>query len=277
MMRYLTLVMFIILLMGCGNSGSGDAAEGETDDTPETETVEEAAEEPVEAPEAQETAEEDEESFSYEVDPESFRIVPLDDADPEVALITIDDAPDGQAVGMAETLNEMDAGAIFFVNGMFIQDAAGQEALKAIHDMGFEIGNHTMTHPYLDQITPEETEAEITGTSDLIEEVTGERPRFFRAPFGINTEESIRIAEEAGMTLMNWTYGYDWEADYQNPETLADIMVNTELLTDGANLLMHDREWTAEALPDIVNGLQDKGYEIVDPADIESIEAEVSE
>ena len=289
MMRYITLIMLTLLLMGCGNDDGQEEAEGGAEAAPEGETVEEEAEEPVEegtesetSGEAEETeasdgAEEAGEEFSYEVHPETFQIVPLDEADPEVALLTIDDAPDGHAVEMAETLKSLDAGAIFFVNGMFIQDEAGQEALAEIHEMGFEIGNHTTTHPYLDQIGPEETREEIVGTSDLVEEITGERPRFFRAPFGINTEESIRIAGEENMTLMNWTYGYDWEADYQESQALADIMVNTEFLTHGANLLMHDREWTAEALPDIVKGLEAQGYEIVDPEDIESKEAEVSE
>nr|WP_072710368.1 polysaccharide deacetylase family protein [Salinicoccus alkaliphilus] len=290
MMRYITLIILTLLLMGCGNDDGQEEAESGAERTPEDEAVEEEAEVPAEEDaeetetsgeaEESEAAEEAEETggdFSYEVHPETFQIVPLDEANPEVALLTIDDAPDGHAVEMAETLKALDAGAIFFVNGMFIQDEAGQEALEEIHGMGFEIGNHTTTHPYLDQIGPEETKEEIVGTSDLVEEITGERPRFFRAPFGINTEESIRIAGEEGMTLMNWTYGYDWEADYQEPQALADIMVNTEFLTPGANLLMHDREWTAEALPDIVNGLEAQGYEIVDPEDIESKEAEGSE
>ncbi|SOC43389.1 polysaccharide deacetylase family protein [Salinicoccus kekensis] len=283
MMKHIFMLMFVLLLAACG--GAGGEEDAEQAEAPEEQTAEEsegeaAGEEEVsEGSTADETeaAEETEPEFSYEVHPETFQIVPIDDADPEVALITIDDAPDGQAVGMAETLSEMNAGAIFFVNGMFIQDEAGREALEEIHEMGFEIGNHTTTHPYLNQITPEETREEITGTSDLIEEITGERPRFFRAPFGINTDESVSIAEEEGMTLMNWTYGYDWEADYQDPEALTDIMVNTELLQNGANLLMHDREWTAEALPDIVEGLEAQGYEIVDPENIESMETEDSE
>ncbi|SIC65311.1 Uncharacterised protein [Mycobacteroides abscessus subsp. abscessus] len=69
---------------------------------------------------------------------------------------------------------------------------------------------------------------------------------------------------------MNWTYGYDWEKDYQNKEALTDIMVNSPYLTDGANLLMHDRDWTNAALEGIVKGLQAKGYEIADPDRIQT-------
>ena len=131
--------------------------------------------------------------------------------------------------------------------------------------MGFMIGNHTMTHPNLKKISEAEQREEIVGVNDLVEEVTGERPQFFRAPFGMNTDYSKTLAIEEGMLLMNWSYGYDFEREYMTKEKIADIMVNTELLRNGSNLLMHDRDWTADAMEDIVKGLRDKGYEILDP------------
>ena len=70
---------------------------------------------------------------------------------------------------------------------------------------------------------------------------------------------------------MNWTYGYDWEKQYRDPDSLADIMVNTPYLTNGANLLMHDREWTSAALPKIVEGLRAKGFGFIDPKTIKGI------
>jgi len=32
---------------------------------------------------------------------------------------------------------------------------------------------------------------------------------------------------------------------------------------------MHDREWTNEALEDIILGLEDEGYDFIDPVEIE--------
>ncbi len=218
-----------------------------------------------------EAAKKSEQEMMYTVDAATSSIVAsADDADPEAVLITIDDAPDENAVAMAHTLKELDAPAIFFVNGMFIKSEEGKEKLREIHELGFEIGNHTYNHFNMQEITSEDTALEIIDTSDLIEEAIGERPKFFRAPFGVNSEASISIAEEENMTVMNWTYGFDWEPEYQEPAPLSDIMVNTEMLGDGANLLMHDRWWTSEALPDIVNGLRDKGYSLIDPKLIDS-------
>lgn len=203
----------------------------------------------------------------YELTEKNWSIQPIvDQAEEKVVLLTIDDAPDKHALEMAKTLKSLDAKAIFFVNGHFLESDEQKQVLKKIHDMGFVIGNHTYHHQSLSDITKEEQKQEIVSLNDLIEEIVGERPQFFRAPNGQNTDYSKQVAEEESMLLMNWSYGYDWNQEYMNEEALSDIMVNTELLGNGANLLMHDREWTAKALSDIVAGLRDKGYEIVDPA-----------
>lgn len=213
----------------------------------------------------------EESELSYTIDPSTSNIVPASEGvETAVVLLTIDDAPDQYAVDMAHTLKELDAPAIFFVNGMYIESVEGKENLREIHELGFEIGNHTYNHFNLQEITPEDTRLEIVDTNNLIEEVTGERPKYFRAPFGVNSEASLAVVEEENMTAMNWTYGFDWEPEYQENNALANIMVNTELLDDGANLLMHDREWTAGALSDIVTGIKDQGYSFVDPDNIDN-------
>lgn len=201
---------------------------------------------------------------------EDFSIQSIKNPAEKVVLLTIDDAPDKYSLTMAKTLKDLNVKAIFFVNGHFIDTPEEGEVLKQIHQMGFPIGNHTYTHKALKDLTEEQQRQEIVGLNDRIEELIGERPKFFRAPFGMNTDYSKNLAAEEKMLLMNWSYGYDWEKGYQSRDALADIMVNTPLLRNGANLLMHDREWTSAALGDIVIGLQKKGYKIADPDLIET-------
>lgn len=215
---------------------------------------------------------------------EDWSVVQIEEGiNEKIVLLTIDDAPDKYALQMAKTLQELDAGAIFFVNGHFIDTPQEEEVLKEIHNMGFTIGNHTYSHVNLKSIEhdPEKQREEMVRLNDRIEEIIGERPKFFRAPHGINTEESKKIAKEENMILMNWSYGYDYFTPYMNKDKLVKAMVTGEgpevdvpysLLKPGANLLMHDREWTNEALRDIVMGLREQGYEILDPGLIETIE-----
>ena len=142
--------------------------------------------------------------------------------------------------------------------------------LKEIHEMGFSIGNHTYSHVNLKELNEKEQEREIVKLNNLVEGIIGVRPKYFRAPFGSNTEHSKKVAEKEKMLVMNWTYGYDWEKEYQDKKALTEIMLNSPYLGNGANLLMHDRKWTSEAIEDIVKGFQKKGYEFLDPKLIET-------
>ncbi|MBB6449441.1 peptidoglycan/xylan/chitin deacetylase (PgdA/CDA1 family) [Geomicrobium halophilum] len=205
---------------------------------------------------------------SYTLNENNWSLEPIDDSPEEAVLITIDDTPDEYGPEMAETLHDLGVTAIFFVNHHFINDEKGEEQLLEIMDYGHEIGNHTMSHPNLQEISKKEVEEEIVLLNDEVERITGERPTFFRAPHGANTKRSWEVLEDEGMLGMNWTYGFDWEEEYTDAEALAEVMVETEYLGNGANILMHDREWTNKALKDIIEGLVDEGYEFIEPSEI---------
>ncbi|SFJ91850.1 Peptidoglycan/xylan/chitin deacetylase, PgdA/CDA1 family [Halobacillus dabanensis] len=277
------LFVLLFLLSACSEAENEKVNEGaevqEEEVTGEAEKEksgeEEGTTEEEEEEEAKTEQEEKTEEVAKTIQPQyeitsNWTFKPIGDANPQVALLTIDDAPDAHAVEMAKTLKEKNAPAIFFVNGHFIDEPEEKERLKEIYELGFPIGNHTDSHSNLKDLSEEEQREEIVGLNDKIEEIIGERPSFFRAPFGSNTDYSRNLAQEEGMLVMNWTYGYDWESEYQDASALADIMVNTPLLNNGANLLMHDREWTNEALGSIVDGLREKGYELLDPARIKT-------
>ncbi|RFU63528.1 polysaccharide deacetylase family protein [Peribacillus glennii] len=206
----------------------------------------------------------------YRINPANWSVHPIESADAQVVLLTFDDAPHEYSLTIANTLKQHGAKAIFFVNGHFIDTEPEKAVLKKIHEMGFAIGNHTYSHATLKGLSEDEQAAEIVKLNDAVEAITGERPKFFRAPFGMNTDFSKRLAAKENMLVMNWTYGYDWEKEYQNKAALVDIMVNSPYLNSGANLLMHDRKWTSDAISGIIKGLKRRGFETVDPALIET-------
>lgn len=271
------IAALVLLLSACADEGEKESTFKEKEDAATTEN--EANEEVTDDQSADADTEDDsEESAKEEVAEKLYELganwsfISIGEANPKAVLLTIDDAPGKNALDMAKTLKELDAPAIFFVNGHFIDTDKEKAVLKEIHEMGFAIGNHTKTHANLQQISEEEQEEEILFVSNAIEDIIGERPLYFRAPFGLNTEFSKELVQNDGMLLMNWSYGYDWEKQYMDAAALADIMVNTEYLSGGANLLMHDRKWTADALKDIVKGLRAKGYDLIDPATIQGVE-----
>ena len=271
---YSTLLISSLLLAGCQDNSESPADETDTgadtteqvDDTEtnENESSDDSSEE------VEEEEKEEEVAYKYKVNRNTFAIEPInpeENADEKLVLLTFDDAPYGNTMQIADTLAERDVSALFFVNGMYMEEEEGFETMQEIPDMGFEIGHHTHTHATLNDsmYSEEDIHAEILKTSDIVEEAIGERPRFFRAPHGIMTDYAEQVVAEEGMSWMNWSFGYDWEVQYQDAEALADITLNTELLGNGTNILMHDRTWTADAVPAIVDGLLEQGFTIVDP------------
>lgn len=260
----MSVALSSLLLAACQNEEEAAPSENikeeietvKEDETKEEEEIEEVVEE-----------EEEEIEYLYEINPDIFSVVSIDpdQEDEKLALLTFDDAPYGNSLEIADALEEKEMSAIFFVNGMYMEDEEGFNTIKELHERGFEIGNHTHTHLNLGEQPEDVQKEEILKTSKIIEEATGEKPRFFRAPHGVYTEYAKDLLKAEGMTWMNWSFGYDWHSEYQDPAALTEITLTNPYLSDGANILMHDREWTAAAVPGIVQGLEDLDFQVVDP------------
>lgn len=79
------------------------------------------------------------------------------------------------------------------MNGHFLEKDENKAMLKVIHDMGFSIGNYTYSHVNLKELTEKEQEREIVKLNNLVEGIIGERPKYFRAPFGSKTDHSKKL------------------------------------------------------------------------------------
>lgn len=265
--RLIALTLSSLILASCQQD---KAAPNEDVNSSNDEIVQVEPEETTEVDPIEEEIVEEEEvlEFQYQVNPELYSIEPINPdeaADEKLVLLTYDDAPYGNTLEIAEALTERGVSAIFFVNGMYMEDDEGFEIIQKVHEMGFEIANHTHTHATLPDYSEDDQKDEILKTSAIIEEAIGEKPRFFRAPHGINTDFSRQVVVDDGMKLMNWSFGYDWMGEYHDAAALTEITLNAPELGNGSNILMHDRTWTAEATPAIVDGLIEQGFTIVDP------------
>jgi peptidoglycan/xylan/chitin deacetylase (PgdA/CDA1 family) len=125
---------------------------------------------------------------------------------PEIA-ITIDDlpvhSPYPPGVTPLEVNEQMIAAlkagkvpATAFVNGVNVKDAGTRRALRAWHQAGFVLGNHTWSHPHLSALTLKQFEEELTKDEPILERVNGESDwRWFRYPFlDEGKDEAQRVA-----------------------------------------------------------------------------------
>ncbi|SFE91909.1 Peptidoglycan/xylan/chitin deacetylase, PgdA/CDA1 family [Paenibacillus algorifonticola] len=200
-----------------------------------------------------------------------YRFKPLDEgATDKVVLLTFDDGPHNKEVltSLLDTLDKHKAKAIFFVNGYRVK--ANPDLLTLIHERGQTIGNHSWDHINLKKESAAKVEQQVADVQDTVKELTGEAPKFFRPPYGSGNDSVKEIVKNHGMLYMTWSNGsLDWEQ--KSPGDPDKVVASVlEQLHPGANILMHELAWTAEALDKLLTQLEDKGYGFIDPAAIDT-------
>ncbi|MGC4925915.1 polysaccharide deacetylase family protein [Streptomyces cyaneofuscatus] len=182
--------------------------------------------------------------------------------DRRVAL-TFDDGPDPVFTRqVVEILGRYGARATFFCVGHHV--AALPDEVRRIAAAGHELGNHSWSHPFLPDLTPGQLREQLDRTGEELARVTGAAPAWFRPPYGSLTPEVLAALDGYPTTLTMWDVdARDWSRP--GPEQIAATVL--EGAGPGSVVLMHegagDRAQTVQALPSIIEGLLERGLELV--------------
>lgn len=228
-------------------------------------------------------------------------------AQPRQMVLTIDDLPRGGDVTTADkqVIRAMTAKlmkslkgthSIGFVNpGSEKSESLGpaelQHILKMWRAAGLELGNHTHTHPNINQIPLSQYTADITAAEPALVKAIGSQSRYFRHPFlftGKDAETRAGLSKfledhhyiPAPVTVDNSDYIYA-RAYSNHPENAAEIQqaylshIEQSVAffeqrareVTGADipqiLLLHANQLNADTLPALLKMLRARGYEFV--------------
>ncbi|KUM88232.1 polysaccharide deacetylase family protein [Streptomyces pseudovenezuelae] len=180
-------------------------------------------------------------------------------------VLTFDDGPDPRYTPhILDTLAEHDVRAMFFVCGEMAVD--NQDLLARMSDEGHVVGNHTWSHPLLTRLSRSRIRSEMERTSDVIEDAYGERPQWFRAPYGAWNRAAFQLGAELGMDPLAWTVD---TLDWTTPGTRRIVGAVENGAAPGVVVLSHDaggdRSQSVRALRDYLPHLIDSGYHITVP------------
>lgn len=179
----------------------------------------------------------------------------------EVAL-TFDDGPSAYSEEVIDILVAHRAPATFFPIGLAIEEHP--ETIRREARDGFAIGDHTVHHPRMSELSPADQAAEVLGQAADLRRSGAPAPNLFRPPFGLYDEATLKLLRRQGMLMVLWTVETD---DYELPGHEAIERHVLEAVRPGAIVLMHDgggdRSETVAALPGIIRTLRDRGYDLV--------------
>ena len=186
-------------------------------------------------------------------------------AEKKLVALTFDDGPSvGTTDKVLDVLKENDIVASFFLIGQKITEESAY-LVKRAYDMGCTMENHSKTHPGMTGLSDEEILEEISYTTNKIEEITGEKPAFFRPPY-IDYDQRLFDLVDLGFIC---GYGCeDWLPEVSTEERTRRIL---EQAHPGFIILVHDMEGntqTVEAIKKIIPALKEQGYEFVTIRDL---------
>lgn len=147
----------------------------------------------------------------------------------------------------------------FFVVGDWVDKYP--ESVRALHEAGHEIMNHSNNHAHYNSLTAQEIVADINACNDKIEAITGVRPTLIRCPYGEYDDHVIAAIRSIGMEPIQWDVdSLDWK-DLSASEITKRI---TGKIQSGSICLFHNAALhTPEALPSILEFFQQNGYTVV--------------
>ncbi|SED59812.1 polysaccharide deacetylase family protein [Streptomyces sp. PAN_FS17] len=180
-------------------------------------------------------------------------------------VLTFDDGPDARYTPhILDTLREYDIRAMFFVCGEMV--AENGDLVARMADEGHVVGNHTWSHPLLTRLSRRAIRSEMERTSDVIEESCGERPVWFRAPYGAWNRAAFQLGAELGMDPLAWTVD---TLDWTTPGTRRIVDRVENGAAPGVVVLSHDaggdRSQSVHALRFYLPRLLDAGYHLTVP------------
>lgn len=185
------------------------------------------------------------------------------DTDEKILYLTFDAGyENGNTPAILEALKKHQAPAVFFAVGNFIKD--NPDLIKRMITEGHIVGNHTMTHPDMSQISSMESfQKELEGVEELYTSITGEpMTKFYRPPRGVYSTENLSMAKELGYSTFFWSLAYvDWIQE-QQPSKEEAFQKLIPRIHPGAIVLLHNTSSTnAAILDELLTRWEEMGYQ----------------
>ena len=160
---------------------------------------------------------------------------------------------------LIDILSSHGVNATFFVVGDWAERYP--DSVKALAEAGNEVMNHSSNHAHFSSLSTEQIVSDISACNEKVAALTGVSPGLFRCPYGEYDDHVIQAVESMGMTAVQWDVdSLDWKG-ISADEITERVLKNVR---SGSIVLFHNAAiHTPEALPGIIEALQQEGYTIV--------------
>ena len=191
---------------------------------------------------------------------EEYNGISIGSENEKVIYITFDSGYEaGYTEKILDVLKKHDVKASFFITGHYLNTAS--DLVKRMIEEGHIVGNHTVNHKCLPEISDEEIEKEIKNLDTVLFDKFGYEMKFFRPPKGEFSERVIKKISDLGYKTVMWSSAYDdWDNEKQNREEYGTKKI-LDNLHNGCVLLLHSTSKdNANILDNVLTKIKEEGY-----------------
>jgi peptidoglycan-N-acetylglucosamine deacetylase len=175
--------------------------------------------------------------------------------------LTLDDGYDFQPEFL-DLLKRYDAHCTTFLIGSWA--ASHKQDLKLMRDAGFEIANHSWTHPFLTRLSNAQIKTELTRTQKVISSVTGNQAPYLRPPYGDTDSHVKAAAASLGYRIVLWNRSFGDSGKGASAHKVYKIVHRNGGVHAGDVILCHwGSKPTYEALKKMLPELKAQGFQLV--------------
>lgn len=186
----------------------------------------------------------------------------LGNKDKKVIYLTFDEGYEaGYTPKILEVLKQNEVKATFFITAHYLNTQ--EELVKQMLEEGHIVGNHTVNHKSMPDLTDDKVNTEIMNLHKAIYEKFAYEMKYIRPPMGEFSERTLSITKSLGYKTVMWSFAYkDWDENNQSNEESAKKMVISNL-HNGEIMLLHGNSKTnTNILDSLIKEIKNKGYEI---------------
>lgn len=157
-------------------------------------------------------------------------------------------------LSILDILDEYEAKATFFIGGSWADDNV--DCVREIYNRGHELGSHGYFHKDHSKMSYEANLEEIRPSVKLLEMICLNKIKLFAPPSGAYSENTLSACASLDMKVIMWSRD---TIDWRDKDVGVVVKRATENLKAGEFILMHPKDWTVEALPEILSYIRECG------------------
>lgn len=159
-----------------------------------------------------------------------------------------------------DVLKENNVNATFFITAHYVNTAS--EIVQRMINEGHIIGNHTVNHKSMPDLSSEELKKEIMDLHTAVYNKFNYEMTYMRPPKGEYSERTLCEVTNLGYTPVMWSFAYaDWDEEKQPSKEEGKKKI-IENMHNGEIMLLHATSKTnMEILDEVIKQIKNMGYE----------------